>query len=111
MVDDDQGGSLGWKAKGDLDPKFEEIAFALEPSSTSNPKIAEVKTEFGYHIIMVGLCGMNVRCSAYNNSGRRAQVVMHVASTKQIEEFFSLSIPVQTDMLETGPRRPKGVTA
>ncbi|KAG9253353.1 ppic-type ppiase domain-containing protein [Emericellopsis atlantica] len=47
------GGSLGWKAKGDLDPKFEEVAFALEPSSTSSPKIAEVKTEFGYHIIMV----------------------------------------------------------
>ncbi|KFH48921.1 Peptidyl-prolyl cis-trans isomerase-like protein [Hapsidospora chrysogenum ATCC 11550] len=48
-----QGGSLGWKAKGSLDPKFEEVAFALEPSSTSNPKIAEVKTKFGYHIIMV----------------------------------------------------------
>ncbi|KAI6782145.1 Peptidyl-prolyl cis-trans isomerase-like protein [Emericellopsis cladophorae] len=48
-----KGGSLGWKAKGDLDPKFEEVAFALEPSSTSSPKIAEVKTEFGYHIIMV----------------------------------------------------------
>jgi len=48
-----QGGSLGWKAKGSLDPKFEEVAFALEPSSTSSPKIAEVKTGFGYHIIMV----------------------------------------------------------
>ncbi|VUC34232.1 unnamed protein product [Clonostachys rosea] len=48
-----QGGSLGWKTKGSLDPKFEEVAFALEPSSTSSPKFAEVKTEFGYHIIMV----------------------------------------------------------
>jgi NIMA-interacting peptidyl-prolyl cis-trans isomerase 4 len=47
------GGSLGWKTKGSLDPKFEEVAFALEPSSTSSPKFAEVKTEFGYHIIMV----------------------------------------------------------
>ncbi|KAL6869391.1 Peptidyl-prolyl cis-trans isomerase pin4 [Amphichorda felina] len=48
-----QGGALGWKTKGSLDPKFEEVAFALEPSSTSSPKIAEVKTGFGYHIIMV----------------------------------------------------------
>ncbi|OAQ70298.1 Peptidyl-prolyl cis-trans isomerase, PpiC-type [Pochonia chlamydosporia 170] len=47
-----QGGALGWKSKGSLDPKFEEVAFALEPSTTSNPKIAEAKTEFGYHIIM-----------------------------------------------------------
>ncbi|KID90979.1 Peptidyl-prolyl cis-trans isomerase PIN4 [Metarhizium guizhouense ARSEF 977] len=49
-----QGGALGWKTKGSLDPKFEEAAFALEPSTTNNPKIAEAKTEFGYHIIMVG---------------------------------------------------------
>ncbi|KAK9436108.1 Peptidyl-prolyl cis-trans isomerase, PpiC-type [Metarhizium brunneum] len=48
-----QGGALGWKTKGSLDPKFEEAAFALEPSTTNNPKIAEAKTEFGYHIIMV----------------------------------------------------------
>ncbi|EQL03380.1 hypothetical protein G6O67_006903 [Ophiocordyceps sinensis] len=48
-----QGGSLGWKTKGSLDPKFEEAAFALEPSTTSSPKFGEVKTGFGYHIIMV----------------------------------------------------------
>jgi NIMA-interacting peptidyl-prolyl cis-trans isomerase 4 len=48
-----QGGSLGWKTKGSLDPKFEEVAFALETSTTANPKFVEVKTEFGYHIIMV----------------------------------------------------------
>ncbi|KAF4418528.1 peptidyl-prolyl cis-trans isomerase PIN4 [Fusarium acutatum] len=48
-----QGGSLGWKTKGSLDPKFEEVAFALEPSTTASPKFVECKTEFGYHIIMV----------------------------------------------------------
>ena len=47
------GGSLGWKSKGSLDPQFEEVAFALEPSTTSSPKIGEAKTGFGYHIIMV----------------------------------------------------------
>ncbi|KAK2066881.1 hypothetical protein P8C59_000661 [Phyllachora maydis] len=48
-----QGGSLGWKTKGSLDPQFEEVAFALETSTTSNPKIGEAKTPNGYHLIMV----------------------------------------------------------
>jgi len=48
-----QGGSIGWKTKGDLDPQFEAIAFGLETSTTANPKYAEVRTSFGYHIIMV----------------------------------------------------------
>ncbi|KAH8683183.1 hypothetical protein BGZ60DRAFT_345001, partial [Tricladium varicosporioides] len=47
------GGALGWKTRGDLDPAFEAVAFELEASSTTNPKYAEVKTGFGYHIIMV----------------------------------------------------------
>jgi len=48
-----QGGSLGWKARGSLDPQFESVAFALEPSTTASPKYGEAKTGFGYHIIMV----------------------------------------------------------
>ncbi|KAG6042464.1 Peptidyl-prolyl cis-trans isomerase pin4 [Claviceps sp. Clav50 group G5] len=48
-----QGGALGWKTKGSLDAKFEDVAFGLEPSTTNSPKIGEAKTEFGYHIIMV----------------------------------------------------------
>ncbi|RKF58393.1 Peptidyl-prolyl cis-trans isomerase PIN4 [Golovinomyces cichoracearum] len=47
------GGALGWKKRGDLDPSFEAVAFGLEASTTTNPKYAEVKTGFGYHIIMV----------------------------------------------------------
>ena len=47
------GGALGWKKRGDLDPTFEEKAFELEASTTANPKYAEVKTGFGYHILMV----------------------------------------------------------
>ncbi|KAI5306199.1 Peptidyl-prolyl cis-trans isomerase pin4 [Ascosphaera pollenicola] len=48
-----QGGSLGWKTRGSLDPTFEAAAYALEPSTTGNAKYVEVKTGFGYHIIMV----------------------------------------------------------
>ncbi|KAE8145001.1 peptidyl-prolyl cis-trans isomerase pin4 [Aspergillus avenaceus] len=48
-----QGGSLGWKVRGSLDGAFEKAAYELEPSTTGNPKYVEVKTGFGYHIIMV----------------------------------------------------------
>ncbi|OKL60326.1 Peptidyl-prolyl cis-trans isomerase pin4 [Talaromyces atroroseus] len=47
------GGSLGWKVRGSLHGDFEKVAYELEPSTTGNPKYAEVKTGFGYHIIMV----------------------------------------------------------
>lgn len=47
------GGSLGWKTRGSLDPAFEKAAYELDPSTTGNPKYVEVKTGFGYHIIMV----------------------------------------------------------
>ncbi|KAI9795154.1 MAG: Peptidyl-prolyl cis-trans isomerase pin4 [Peltula sp. TS41687] len=48
-----QGGSLGWKIRGSLDAAFEKAAYELEPSTTANPKFVEVRTGFGYHIIMV----------------------------------------------------------
>jgi NIMA-interacting peptidyl-prolyl cis-trans isomerase 4 len=47
------GGALGWKTKGSLEKEFEDVAFALETSTTGNPKIGEAKTPHGYHIIMV----------------------------------------------------------
>ncbi|KAL2123922.1 hypothetical protein VTJ04DRAFT_287 [Mycothermus thermophilus] len=47
------GGSLGWQSKGNLDPKFEEVAFNLAPSTVNQPVYERVKTQFGYHIIMV----------------------------------------------------------
>jgi len=48
-----QGGALGWKVRGSLHGDFEKVAYELEPSTTNNPKVAEVKTSHGYHIIMV----------------------------------------------------------
>jgi NIMA-interacting peptidyl-prolyl cis-trans isomerase 4 len=44
---------LGWKVRGSLDSIFEKAAYDLEPSTTNNPKYVDVKTSFGYHIIMV----------------------------------------------------------
>lgn len=47
------GGSLGWKTRGALDAAFEKAAYELEISTTANPKFVEVKSQHGYHVIMV----------------------------------------------------------
>ncbi|KAI9065231.1 FKBP-like protein [Trametes sanguinea] len=48
------GGSLGWQVRGSMVGAFQDAAFALQPSTVDKPIISPlVKTQFGYHIIMV----------------------------------------------------------
>jgi len=48
------GGSLGWMTRGSMVGPFQDAAFALEPSTVDKPNLSPlVKTNFGYHIIMV----------------------------------------------------------
>ncbi|KAI8814184.1 peptidyl-prolyl cis-trans isomerase NIMA-interacting 4-like protein [Cladochytrium replicatum] len=50
-----QGGSLGWMVRGSMVGAFQDAAFLLPASSVSNPIYTDppIKTQFGYHIIMV----------------------------------------------------------
>jgi len=48
------GGSLGWMTRGSMVGAFQDAAFALTPSTVDKPILSPVvKTNFGYHIIMV----------------------------------------------------------
>ncbi|KAI3613189.1 peptidyl-prolyl cis-trans isomerase nima-interacting 4 [Moniliophthora roreri] len=48
------GGSLGWMTRGSMVGPFQDAAFALTPSAVDKPILSPlVKTNFGYHIIMV----------------------------------------------------------
>ncbi|KAA8912760.1 peptidyl-prolyl cis-trans isomerase NIMA-interacting 4-like protein [Sphaerosporella brunnea] len=50
-----QGGSLGWQTRGAMVKDFETAAFALPVSKPDKPVYTQpaVKTQFGYHVIMV----------------------------------------------------------
>lgn len=62
-----KGGELGTFGRGDLDPEFEEAAFALEPGTVSDV----VQTKFGYHVILVSERQMRV---ANNVQTRRDRI-------------------------------------
>jgi len=48
-------GSLGWMARGSMVGAFQDAAFQLQPSTVSKAIYTDppIKTQFGYHIIMV----------------------------------------------------------
>ena len=44
-----KGGNLGWFGKGEMVPEFENAAFSANKGDIVGP----VRTEFGYHIILI----------------------------------------------------------
>jgi len=49
------GGDLGWMVRGSMVGPFQEAAFALPVSTIASPVYTDppIKTNFGYHIILV----------------------------------------------------------
>lgn len=70
-----QGGSLGTISKGQLVPEFEKVAFALKDGEISQP----VKTQFGWHIIMVKITPAKTTSFAEAKS----QIIASQLSAKQ----------------------------
>ncbi|MBC7237062.1 MAG: peptidylprolyl isomerase [Chloroflexi bacterium] len=72
----DNGGDLGWFARGRMVPEFEEAAFALEPGEISDV----VQTSFGFHIIKVEERDPNRELDAY---------ALEEAKQKAIDDWFA----------------------
>ncbi|BGO98295.1 hypothetical protein NBRC10513v2_002687 [Rhodotorula toruloides] len=48
-----QGGSLGWMNRTGMVGPFQDAAFEIPVSTVGKPIYKEIKTKFGYHIVMV----------------------------------------------------------
>ncbi len=80
-----QGGDLGFFEKGSMVPEFAIAAFNAKPNTVTNP----VKTQFGYHIIMV-----TDRKAAGTTSFEKAKsdIKEYLTSEKQIKALDDLTI-------------------
>ncbi|HET6947478.1 MAG TPA: peptidylprolyl isomerase [bacterium] len=76
----EQGGDLGFVARGQLVPEFEQAAFALQPGQVS--KI--VKTQYGYHVIR-GIARQNAQPSTLAEV--REQIRRQLLGKKQEADF------------------------
>jgi foldase protein PrsA len=84
-----QGGSLGTIQKGQLVPEFEKVAFELEDGEISQP----VKTQFGWHIIMVDVTP--ARTTSFAEA--KDQIVATQLNQKRQQEFTTWSEGVLKD--------------
>ncbi|BGP13101.1 hypothetical protein JCM10213_000896 [Rhodosporidiobolus nylandii] len=48
-----QGGSLGWLTRQGMIGVFQDACFDIPPSTVGAPNYRQVKSKFGYHIVMV----------------------------------------------------------
>ena len=84
-----QGGNLGPIQKGQLVPEFEKVAFSLKDGQISQP----VKTQFGWHIIMVDITPAKTTSFAE----AKQQIISSQLAQKRQTEFTSWSENVLKD--------------
>ena len=84
-----QGGNLGPIQKGQLVPEFEKVAFALKDGEISQP----VKTQFGWHIIMVHITPAKTTSFAE----AKDQIISSQLAQKRQAEFTKWSQQVLKD--------------
>jgi len=80
----DQGGDLGFFACGQMVPRFEEVAFALEPGTYSKP----FETEFGWHIAKVYEKRPSVPCPIEQIREMIVRELKQQTGEKVIEKFL-----------------------
>ena len=80
----DQGGDLGFFARGQMVSRFEEVAFALEPGTCSAP----FESEFGWHIAKVYEKHPSVPCPIEQVREVIARDLKQQAGEKAIEKFI-----------------------
>jgi peptidyl-prolyl cis-trans isomerase C len=78
-----QGGSLGPIQKGQLVPEFEKVAFSLEDGEISDP----VKTQFGWHIIMVDI----TPASTTSFADAKSQIISSQLAQRRQDKFTTWS--------------------
>jgi parvulin-like peptidyl-prolyl isomerase len=103
-----QGGSLGPIQKGQLVPEFEKVAFSLDDGQISQP----VKTQFGWHIIMVDITP--AKTTAFAEA--KAQIIQSQLAQKRQTEFTEWSEKVLEDWADrtvyaSGDLEPATTTA
>ena len=88
-----RGGDLGFAARGNYVPAFENALFSLAPGATSSP----VKTEFGYHIIRLD----ELRPGAERSFDEvRPQLTDELRKQKAQDEFYALAERLEDLALE-----------